>query len=107
MLDINMESYQGVLFVRLKGKLNKLSLDKVQDEVSRLVKAVGIKNIVFNISELDEIDYDGIEVLADNYNYCMTNNGQALFVSDKDNHYNNFKEFIVSDEKKAKEIITK
>jgi len=107
MLDINMESYQGVLFVRLKGKLNKFSLDKLQLEVSKLIKLVGIKNIVFNISELSEIDYEGIEELTENCNYCTANKGRALFVSDKESHYTNFKDYVVSNEKKAKELITK
>lgn len=107
MLDINMESYQGVLFVRLKGKLNKFSLNKLQIEVSKLIKAVGVKNIVFNISGLSEIDYEGIEELYENCNYCTSNKGHALFVSDKEYHYTNFKDCIVKDEKKAREIITK
>lgn len=107
MLDINIKPFKGVLFVRLKGVLNKDSLGKLQNEVSKLIKEVGIKNIVFNISELTDIDYDGMNELFKNYNYCKDNCGKALFVSEKNEDYNNsyFKNKIVHDEKSAAEFI--
>lgn len=107
MLDINITPYQGILFVRLKGSLNKKSLEKLKAEVSNLIKEVGIKNIVFNLKELDEIDYDGIEELSKNYNYCVSNLGKALFVSEEKESYSKscFKNDIVDDERSACKLI--
>ena len=52
MLDINLEFYRGILFIRLKGLLNKTTVSKLKEEVNDLVKENGIRNLVFNISEL-------------------------------------------------------
>ena len=107
MLDINIKPVRGVLFVRLKGILNKETLGKLQNEVSKLIKDVGIKNIVFNINELSEIDYDGMKELFKNYDYCTNHYGKALFVSEKSEDYKNscFKNKIVHDERSAAEFI--
>lgn len=107
MLDINIEPYQGILFVRLKGSLNKNSLQILKKEVSKLVKEVGIKNIVFNLTELKEIDYDGIHELMNNYNYCVSNLGKALFVSEKKNAYieSCLNDSLIHDEKTAANLI--
>ena len=52
LLDINLEFCKGILFIRLKGVLNKNTVNKLKDEVNNLVKENGIRNLVFNISEL-------------------------------------------------------
>ena len=107
MLDINIKAHQGILFVRLKGNLNQNSLGKLKTEVSRLVKEVGIKNIVFNLTELDLMDSAGAEELIRNYNYCNSNFGTALFVSEKSNSYieNCLQGSLIHDEKTAANLI--
>lgn len=107
MLDINITPYQGILFVRLKGSLNKNSLEKLRREVSELIQKIGVKNIVFNLKELDEIDYSGIKELSKNYTYCTNNFGKAIFVSDKKESYAKscFKDDIVDDERSACNLI--
>ncbi len=107
MLDININPYKGILFVRLKGVLNKTSIQKLQDEVSKLIREVGIKNIVFNLKELSEIDYDGILELSKNCDYCISHYGKALLVSDRKIPYvnSNLKNRVVGDERSAAELI--
>lgn len=78
MLDINLEFYRGILFIRLKGLLNKTTVSKLKEEVNDLVKENGIRNLVFNISELKSIDCYGINALINNYELCKVNNGQSL-----------------------------
>lgn len=78
MLDINLEFHKGILFVRLDGILNKNTVDKLDDEVTNLIKENGIRNIVFNISNLNSIDCDGINGLLNNYEICKSNNGKSL-----------------------------
>ena len=78
MLNIDMEFKKGILFVRLKGVLNKKTIGKLHDEVTILVKDNGIRNIVFNISELISIDYYGINALLCNYELVKQNNGKTL-----------------------------
>jgi len=78
LLNIDMEFKKGILFVRLKGVLNKKTIGKLHDEVTILVKDNGIRNIVFNISELISIDYYGINALLCNYELVKQNNGKTL-----------------------------
>lgn len=73
-----MEFHKGVLFIRLAGCLNENTVDKLKNEVISFVQDNGIRNIVYNISKIDEIDYYGINALINNYNICKENNGQAL-----------------------------
>ncbi len=78
MLNINMEFRKGILFVRLAGELTKNTYSKLNDEVTILVKENGIRNIVFNVSELEQIDMKGISFLYYNYELCNRNNGKIL-----------------------------
>ena len=78
LLDINIEFCKGILFIRLKGVLDKNTVGKLKEEVNTLVEENGIRNIVFNISSLNSIDCYGINALLNNYELCKNNNGQSL-----------------------------
>ena len=60
LLDINIEFFKGILFIRLNGVLNKNTVSKLKEEVNNLVEENGIRNTVFNVSGLDSIDCYGI-----------------------------------------------
>lgn len=78
MLDINMEFHKGILFVRLSGILNEHTISKLDNEVTTLIKENGIRNIVFNVSNLKSIDCYGINSLLKSYEICKKNNGRSL-----------------------------
>lgn len=78
MLDINFEFRKGILFIRLKGDLIKRNIQILDDEVTSLIKDNGIRNVVFNVSELDKIDLKGISRLFYNYELCKKNRGVSL-----------------------------
>lgn len=73
-----MEFRKGILFIRLNGILTKNTVAKLETEVTQLVKENGIRNIVFNIEELEEIDTKGFQALLYNYELCKKNHGQSL-----------------------------
>jgi len=73
-----MEFRKGILFVRLGGVLTKRTIDKMNSEVTTLIKDNGIRNIVFNISNLTSIDIKGINSLFYNYELCRSNQGKSL-----------------------------
>jgi len=77
-LDINMEFHKGVLFVRLKGVLIENTTNKLINEVTKFIKENGIRNIVYNIENLKQIDCYGINALINNYDICKKNNGKSL-----------------------------
>lgn len=70
MLDIDIDSKMGILFVRLFGKLTKETRGKLNKEVITLINKVGIQNIVLNIQNLNNIDKSGIKTLEKCYKIC-------------------------------------
>lgn len=78
MLTINTEYRNGILFVRLKGKLIKDSINKFNNKVINKIINGGICNVVFNVTNLKEIDMKGIKSLLYSYKLCKRNDGCTL-----------------------------
>lgn len=75
MLNVVTEYRKGILFVRLRGKLNKDTIYKLHRKVTKKVKEGGIRNVVFNVTNLKQIDIRGINALLYNYEICKKNDG--------------------------------
>lgn len=84
MLTVTTEFRKGILFVRLKGHLTKDTVNKLNKKVTRIVKENGIRNIVFNLSNLKSIDMKGINALLYNYELCKSNDGISLLCGNND-----------------------
>ncbi len=78
MLDIDIEFRKGICFIRLCGILNKTTVSKLNEEVTSMIKDNGIRNVIFNISEITYIDIKGINALLYNYELCNQNKGKIL-----------------------------
>lgn len=78
MLNINLEFRKGILFIRLSGELTKKTVDKLNKEVTNLIESCGIRNLVFNMDNLNSIDMAGISNLYYNYELCQNNHGRSL-----------------------------
>ena len=109
MLNIDMEPVKGILFVRLSGKLDKNNIEKLNKEVLTFLKDIGIKNIVFNLSNLNHIDKYGKEAIVHSFIMCMKNKGES-FVCVGNNKkiismFKNLPDKMVSDELSAERII--
>jgi len=65
MLNYNMEYRKGILFIRLFGSLNKNTAFNFNTYFIPMIIKNGIKNIVYNLSYLDELDDIGLEALND------------------------------------------
>ena len=85
MLNVGTEFRKGILFVRLKGDLNKDTVEKMNKRVTNLVKNNGIRNIVFNFTNLKSIDIKGINTIFYNYELCKNNEGRSLMCGNNDN----------------------
>ena len=79
MLNVGTEFRKGILFVRLKGHLNKDTVSKLNKRVTNIVKENGIRNIVFNFTNLKSIDIKGINAIFYNYELCKNNEGMSMF----------------------------
>ena len=84
MLNVGTEYRKGILFVRLRGHLNKDTISKLNKRVTRIVESNGIRNIVFNFSNLKSIDIKGINTIFYNYELCRKNNGKSLMCGNND-----------------------
>ena len=101
MLDIDIDSKWGILFVRLYGKLTKDTRRKLNDEVINLIKKVGVNNIVLNIQNLNYIDESGVKTIIKCYKIC-----EKSFLCINNNQLDLFKNLkCVTDELSAVSII--
>jgi len=91
MLKIDMEYRSGILFVRLKGSLNSFTAKKLIDNLIPIITNQGIKNLVYNFSDLDSIDEIGNKSLLMGYDAILNNNGNVLVVENRF-HLKYFKE---------------
>ena len=83
MLNINMEYNSGILFVRLIGSLNKLTLNKINNTIIPIIKDNGIKNLVYNFDRLKSIDEYGFKSLLNSYYEVLNNSGKVLVVNNR------------------------
>ena len=91
MLNVGTEFRKGILFVRLRGHLNKDTVPKLNKRVTKIVKENGIRNIVFNFTNLKSIDIKGINSIFYNYELSKNNEGISLFCGNNDNIRNKLK----------------
>ena len=85
MLNVGTEFRKGILFVRLKGHLNKDTINKLNKKVTKVVEDNGIRKIVFNFTNLMSIDMKGINTIFYNYELCRNNEGRSLMCGNNDN----------------------
>ena len=78
MLKIITEYRQGIMFVRLIGRLTKNNIHSFNTKVIDNIKNGGICNVVFNVKSLKEIDIKGIHMLLYSYELCKQNDGCTL-----------------------------
>ena len=76
-MKVDYEYLKGILFVRLKGKLNKHNSDELENYLIPVILRKGIKYIVFNLYDLASIDNRGIHVLETGLRAVEANNGTA------------------------------
>ena len=112
MLNVGTEFRKGIFFVRLKGDLNRNTVYKLNKKVTNIVKKNGIRNIVFNFTNLKSIDMKGINSIFYNYELSKVNNGKSLFCGNNDNIRNKLKSsrlinyvYEISDELTAIKIL--
>ncbi len=78
MLEVETEFRRGIFFIRLKGVLNKKTVNILNDKVTNIIDKNGFKNIVFNVENLTYIDIKGISILFYNYELLRKNHGNLM-----------------------------
>ena len=63
MLKMDLEYEGNVLFIRLKGILNRRMSYKINNYLVPVMKKHKLKNIIYNLSDLKSIDESGIDAI--------------------------------------------
>lgn len=78
MLKIDSEYVKGILFVRIKGNLNRHTAAKLNNFLLPAILKHKIKFLVYNLYNLDNIDYIGVRALEKCSKAINANNGLSL-----------------------------
>ena len=106
MLEIDMNSKYGILFIRLFGELTRKTRKKLNNEVCSLLINIGIRNVVFNLENVYKMDDSGFKTLIKCYDVCDKNHGNTMICLSKNKFNYDLKNFnIVPDELSAVNFI--
>ncbi len=85
MLKVDMEYEKGILYVRLRGVLDRKATYKINNYIVPVVLKHKIKYLVFNLFELKDIDESGMDSLLNTKCAIRTNKGKICLceVSDE------------------------
>ncbi|MBP3635089.1 MAG: hypothetical protein J6J17_01340 [Bacilli bacterium] len=97
MIDVDVEFTKGVLFVRLKGVINKSNEYVAKEKIFNIIKNGGIRYLVFNTEQLD-ITSD-VTLFDDCEKLIKQNDGKMLICC------SNMKEFATSYEHVENELL--
>lgn len=105
MLNYDIEIYKGIMFVRLRGVIRKENINDSNQKIIPFIIKNGIKNVIFNLNNLEEIDCIGEDFFLENQKVIDFNKGHMIICNIPKtikfkNKYN-----IVSNEIKAIRIL--
>lgn len=78
MFTYNIEYRENILFIRFIGDLDEKFMKQINIELDNIINDLGISNIVFNISNLDNIDSTALNDLINWYNLINNRKGVSL-----------------------------
>lgn len=76
MLKMDLEYNQGILFVRLKGILNRKNCYKINSYLNPVLKKHKIKYLIYNLYALDDIDEVGVDAILNTKIEVKNNHGK-------------------------------
>ncbi len=106
MLQIDMDSKYGILFIRLFGELTSATYQKLESEVATLLVKIGVKNAVFNLDNVKYIDKKGYQALHKCLGICRKNEGDGMVCVNQNKFEYYLKPYkVVNDELSAVSLI--
>ena len=76
MLNMDLEYNKGILFVRLKGNLNRRNSYKLNNYLLPVLLKHKIKYLVYNLYELENVDEAGIDAILNTKCAIKSNKGK-------------------------------
>ena len=78
MLNIDFEYRKGVLFLRLKGVLNKSTSFVLDEALKNICDRAGVRFLLINFEKLSSIDKNGINTIINSYNKYFKDRGKLM-----------------------------
>lgn len=78
MLEINLEFIRGMLFVRLRGRLDTNTYTKLSNCLDDMINDKGLKYFIVNLEELSYIDKKGLQAITDRYSDVVKHDGKLI-----------------------------
>ena len=76
MLNMDLEYNKGILFVRLKGNLNRRSSYKLNNYLLPILLKHKVRYLVYNLYELEAVDEAGIDAILNTKCAIKSNKGK-------------------------------
>lgn len=76
MLKMDLEYEGGILFIRLKGTLNRRVSYKINNYIVPVINKHKIKKIIYNLNELKSIDESGVDAILNTKCAVKRNKGK-------------------------------
>lgn len=80
-LNINLETKDNVLLVRLKGELDHHTAENLREKVSEIIEKNKIHHIVLNLQGLTFMDSSGLGVILGRYKQIQSQGGEMVVCS--------------------------
>lgn len=78
MLKTEIEYKDKILFVKLSGRLTRKESYKINNYINPVIKKHGIKNLIYDVSDLKSIDEFGIDAIRASKVFIKNNKGKIL-----------------------------
>ena len=101
MMDVNIEFSKGILFVRLRGILDKTNENDTLEKIFNIIKEGGIRYLVFNTEKLE---INGDITLFDRCNKIINDNDGKMLICGLKNNIDNYE--CINDELSAFKLLT-
>lgn len=83
MLNVLMEFRKGILFVRLTGIFSDSDIDKFNKDVKEVILESGIRYVVFNVKDLEDISKEGIKMIKNLRKIINKDNGEFFLIANE------------------------
>lgn len=93
MLKMDIEYNRNILFVRLKGILDKKSSYKINNYINPVIKKHNIKCLVYNLDDLDGIDTSGVAAITAS-KYIIKCNRGVIYTCGKKERLNGLSKLV-------------
>lgn len=77
-LEVSMYIKQDTVFTRFKGELDEMSVTDIRTKLNEILNKYDVKNIVFNLHDLNFMDSSGIGMIIGRYNQVKDKKGKII-----------------------------